>query len=216
MVRAGQRVHKGQLLARLDNPESASELGQIEAETQALSARSARLAEEGRLASTACAGTDCADEAQLRAVRESALRSRVAALHATADQAPPRSRRSRSHHQQPAGQPGAGPEAGRDAGAAGGEEYRPANRLLDARREVIDLQGRIAAAREQQGQARRRSAKRKPRPARPASVPPGGARRAQPGQCQDRGQRAIAARRRGRVGRMEFARRSTASSTTSR
>ncbi len=34
LVRSGQRVRKGQLLARLDNPESASQLGQLEAETQ--------------------------------------------------------------------------------------------------------------------------------------------------------------------------------------
>src|SRR5437763_16270060 len=47
LVRSGQRVHKGQLLARLDNPESTSQLGQLEAETQSLQARSARLTEEG-------------------------------------------------------------------------------------------------------------------------------------------------------------------------
>ena len=46
-VRSGQQVHKGQLLVRLDSPESASQLGQIEAETQSLQARSARLSEEG-------------------------------------------------------------------------------------------------------------------------------------------------------------------------
>ncbi len=43
MVRSGQRVSKGQLLARLDNPQSR----QIQAETVALEARSARLAAEG-------------------------------------------------------------------------------------------------------------------------------------------------------------------------
>src|SRR6478672_7306479 len=46
-VRSGQRVHKGQLLARLDNPESSSQVGQIQAETQSLEARSARLTSEG-------------------------------------------------------------------------------------------------------------------------------------------------------------------------
>ena len=43
LVRSGQQVKKGQLLARLDNPQSR----QIQAETQALEARSARLASEG-------------------------------------------------------------------------------------------------------------------------------------------------------------------------
>src|SRR3954453_24004314 len=47
LVRSGQRVHKGELLARLDNPESSSQLGQIQAETQSLEARSARLTSEG-------------------------------------------------------------------------------------------------------------------------------------------------------------------------
>ena len=43
MVRSGQQVKKGQLLARLDNPQSR----QIQAETTALEARSARLQSEG-------------------------------------------------------------------------------------------------------------------------------------------------------------------------
>jgi adhesin transport system membrane fusion protein len=43
LVRSGQPVKRGQLLARLDNPQSR----QIAAETQALEARSARLASEG-------------------------------------------------------------------------------------------------------------------------------------------------------------------------
>ena len=43
LVRSGQQVKRGQLLARLDNPQSR----QIQAETEALQARSARLASEG-------------------------------------------------------------------------------------------------------------------------------------------------------------------------
>src|SRR4051812_49090250 len=86
-VRSGQRVHKGQLLARLDNPESTSQLGQLKAETQSLQARSARLTGEGMGGSVACQGGDCAGEAALRSARESAVRSKVAALQASADQA---------------------------------------------------------------------------------------------------------------------------------
>src|SRR3954466_908258 len=52
-VRSGQRVHKGQLLARLDNPESPSQLGQLEAEPQSLQARSSRLTTEGTGQTTA-------------------------------------------------------------------------------------------------------------------------------------------------------------------
>ena len=46
LVRSGQRVKKGQLLARLDNPQSR----QIQAETDALEARSARLSGHGYIA----------------------------------------------------------------------------------------------------------------------------------------------------------------------
>src|SRR3954469_11312545 len=60
LVRTGQRVHKGQLLVRLDSPESTSQLGQIEAETESLQARSSRLTAEGMGGSGACAGADCA------------------------------------------------------------------------------------------------------------------------------------------------------------
>src|SRR6476659_978746 len=67
LVRSGQRVHKGELLARLDSPENISTLGQLEAETQSLQARSSRLTEEGTGQTTACTGTDCAGEQQLRA-----------------------------------------------------------------------------------------------------------------------------------------------------
>src|SRR3954469_25852981 len=54
LVRSGQRVHKGELLVRLDNPESASQLGQLQAETESLQARSSRLTAEGTGASVAC------------------------------------------------------------------------------------------------------------------------------------------------------------------
>ena len=46
LVRSGQRVHKGELLVRLDNPESASQLGQLQAETEFLAG--ARIAADGR------------------------------------------------------------------------------------------------------------------------------------------------------------------------
>src|SRR5688500_6910585 len=66
MVRSGQRVARGQLLARLDNPPSR----QVQAETEALEARSERLASEGRGASgSALEG----EEAALSSVRRQAL-----------------------------------------------------------------------------------------------------------------------------------------------
>ena len=153
MVRSGQRVRRGQLLARLDDTQSASELGQIEAETQALSARSARLSVEGTGSSTACTGSDCADEAQLRQVRESALRSRVAALNASADQR----RREVSEAQATISSlQGSLALAQRQVGMLEPLALKnivPQTDLLNARREVNDLQGKIAAAREQQSRS---------------------------------------------------------------
>src|SRR3954453_8163931 len=87
LVRSGQRVHKGELLARLDNPESSSQVGQLEAETNSLEARASRLTAEGTGQNVACTGTDCAGEQQLRFARESALRSKMSAMQAAADQA---------------------------------------------------------------------------------------------------------------------------------
>jgi adhesin transport system membrane fusion protein len=153
LVRSGQRVHKGELLVRLDNPESQSQLGQLQAETESLQARASRLSAEGGLSGAACQGSDCAGEAALRAARASALRSKVEASQATAEQ------------------------ARRDAAEAAGtisslqstltlaqhqvqmmaplaaKNIVPQTDLIEKQREVVDIQGRIAAAREQQGKA---------------------------------------------------------------
>jgi len=153
LVRSGQRVRKGELLVRLDNPESASQLGQLQAETQSLEARSSRLTEEGMGHSVACSGGDCAGEQALRIARQSALRSKVAALQAAADQ-----------HRREAAE-AAGTVQSLQATLAlaqhqvqmieplAAKNIVPQTDLLDKRREVVDLQGRIAAAREQQGRA---------------------------------------------------------------
>ena len=92
LVRSGQHVHKGELLVRLDSPENESQLGQLQAETESLQARASRLSAEGGLSSgAACSGADCAGQEALRAARQSALRSKVAAANATADPTrPPR------------------------------------------------------------------------------------------------------------------------------
>jgi adhesin transport system membrane fusion protein len=153
LVRSGQRVHKGQLLARLDNPESESQLGQLQAETESLQARSARLTAEGMGRSVACEGADCAGEAALRAARQSALQSKVAAAQATAEQARRdaaeaaatisslQSTLTLAQHQVQMMAPLAA------------KNIVPQTDLMDKQREVVDIQGRIAAAREQQGKA---------------------------------------------------------------
>jgi adhesin transport system membrane fusion protein len=146
MVRSGQRVSKGQLLARLDNPQSR----QVQAETEALEARSARLASEGLGSS----GSPLAgEEATLSAVRRQALGSRVAALRSSAEQrrregaeaAATINSLSRSLVLAQDNVDRLAPLAARN--------IVPQTELANAQREVVDLQGRIAAAREQQGRA---------------------------------------------------------------
>jgi membrane fusion protein, adhesin transport system len=90
VVRSGQAVRKGQLLVRLDDTESSSQLGQIAAENRSLTARADRLSREG---AGGASGADCTDanaecnqEAALQSVRAAALRSRKSALNAAVEQ----------------------------------------------------------------------------------------------------------------------------------
>jgi len=146
LVRSGQQVKKGQLLARLDNPQSR----QIQAETQALEARSARLQSEGLGSSGKSLG---GEEGTLSAVRRQTLSSRMAALNASADQR----RREMAEAQATA-------SSLRSSLALAQQRVQmleplaaknivPQTELLDARREIVDLQGRIAGAQEQAGRA---------------------------------------------------------------
>ena len=54
LVRPGQLVTRGQLLVRLDDSQSSSALGQLEAENQRLTARASRLENEGNGGSSVC------------------------------------------------------------------------------------------------------------------------------------------------------------------
>lgn len=152
MVRSGQRVEAGELLARLDDTQSTSELGQIEAETESLTAREARLRAEGIGGSLACTGAACGDEAALSAARRSALGSRVAALRAQAAQ----SQRDAAEAEATINTLTQSLELARDKLRrleATGPGIVPITEINDARADVVDIQGRIAAAREQRGRA---------------------------------------------------------------
>ena len=153
LVRGGERVRKGQLLARLDDPVSTAEVGQIQAETDSLQARAARLQVEVMGGNNECSGPECANEAALGAARQSALSSRVAALNALADQ---RRREASEAAATISSLQSSLALAQKQVGMLeplAGKNIVPQTELLDARREVIDLQGRIAAAREQQSRA---------------------------------------------------------------
>jgi adhesin transport system membrane fusion protein len=146
MVRSGQRVSKGQLLARLDNPQSR----QVQAETEALEARSARLASEGLGASGS--GLQ-GEEAALSSVRRQALSSRVAALRSSAEQR----RREAAEAAATINSLSRSLVLAQDnvdrLAPLAAKNIVPQTELANAQREVVDLQGRIAAAREQQGRA---------------------------------------------------------------
>jgi adhesin transport system membrane fusion protein len=145
LVRPGERVRRGQLLARLDNPQSR----QVQAETEALQARSARLAAEGSGGAVHLSG----EEATLSAVRRQALSSRVAALGASADQRRREAAEAAATINSLQGSLALAQRQVQMLEPLAAKNIVPQTELLDARREVNDLQGRIAAAREQQGRA---------------------------------------------------------------
>jgi len=145
LVRSGQSVKRGQLLARLDNPESRS----IEAETEALQARSARLQAEGSGGSAALGG----EEGELSAVRRQALSSRVAALRASAEQRRREGAEAAATINSLSRSLVLAQENVDRLEPLARKNIVPVTELASAQREVVDLQGRIAAAREQQGRA---------------------------------------------------------------
>ena len=149
LVRSGQRVRRGQLLARLDDTQSSSELGQIQAETESLQDRAARLQSEGLGTGIAGGG----EEAALSAVRRQALSSRIAALRSSAEQR----RREAAEAAATISSLSRSLALAQDnvdrLAPLAAKNIVPKTELATAQREVVDLQGRIAAAREQQGRA---------------------------------------------------------------
>jgi adhesin transport system membrane fusion protein len=161
LVRSGQQVQKGQLLVRLDDTQSSSELGQLEAENNALEARAARLGGEGQGQgqSTTCQPgpdgkipTACQNEQALHQARESTMRSKLAALGASVEQ----KRRDLGEAQATVNSlHGSIALAQKQVDLLeplAAKSIVPQTELLQARRELVDLQGRLAAA--QQGVAR--------------------------------------------------------------
>lgn len=152
-VRSGEPVKKGQILGRLESAQSQAQRGQLDAESARLTARAARLQGEGTGAGSDCGeGSICAEETQLAAARRATAASRQSALSAAVEQR----RRDLSEGQATV------------TGLEGGlrlaqqqvdtlapmvaKKVIPQTELLAAQRDVVDIQGRLAAAR--QGVAR--------------------------------------------------------------
>jgi len=154
LVRQGQLVKQGQLMVRLDDSQSASQLGQLQAETERLSARAARLQREGTGQSGGCAeGTACAEEEALAAVRRATSQSKQSALAAAVEQR----RRDLSEGQATAASLENSLRLAQDQvnmlTPLAAKGIVPKTELITAQREMVDVQGRLAAARQGVGRA---------------------------------------------------------------
>ena len=155
LVRSGQTVEAGELLVRLDDSEAASAVGQLRTENERLAARAGRLGAEAGGGGLDCsAGTVCAEERQLAATRISAARSRQSALAAQIEQR----RRDLSEGQATVGALESSLKLARDEvnmlAPLAEQGIVPRTELLSAQREVVDIQGRLSAARQGLGRAR--------------------------------------------------------------
>lgn len=149
LVRSGQSVRKGQLLVRLDDTSSSSELGQLETENQRLAGRANRLGSEGGLgAGGGCAGAGCADEQRLQQVRQSALSSRVTALNAAVEQRRRDVQEGQATVSSLQSTLSLAQQQVEMLRPLAAKNIVPQTELLSAQREAVDIQGRLAAARE--------------------------------------------------------------------
>ena len=154
VVRSGQAVRKGQLLVQLDDTESSSRLGQIAAENRSLAARADRLSREGSGGATGVdctvaggtTATECSQEAALQSVRAAALRSRKSALNAAVEQR----RRDYGEAQATIASLKASLKLAQDQvgilAPLAAKSIVPQLELMDAQRDVSEIQGKLAAA----------------------------------------------------------------------
>ncbi len=154
LVRAGQLVKQGELLVQLDDSQSSSALGQLQAENVRLAARANRLQSEGTGVAHVGCGTDnpCVEEAQLDAVRRATAGSRQNALSAAVEQR----RRDMQEGQATAAALTNSVRLAQEQvnmlEPLAAKGIVPKTELITAQREFVDVQGRLAAAR--QGEAR--------------------------------------------------------------
>ncbi len=155
LVRSGQLVKRGQLLVRLDDSQSASALGQLEAETERLAARADRLEQEGTGAGSGdcAAGSVCAEEARLAQARQATASSRQNALAAAVEQR----QRDMSEGQATVASLESSIRLSQEQvnmlAPLVAKRVIPQTELLTAQRDLVDLQGRISAARQGVGRA---------------------------------------------------------------
>lgn len=149
LVRPGQMVKKGELLVKLDDSQSSSALGQLQAENERLEARAARLESEGTGSGTDCAeGTVCQDEARLAQVRKQATQSKKDALAAAVEQR----RRDLREGQATVASLESSVKLSQDQvnmlAPLAAKKVVPQTDLMSAQRDLVDQQGKLSAARQ--------------------------------------------------------------------
>ena len=154
LVRNGQSVKKGDLLVRLDDTQSSAALGELETENQRLSVRARRLEQEASGGQIGCEdGSACADEARLAQARRATAQARESSLASAVEQR----RRDLSEAQATASSLESSLRLAREQvdmlRPLAAKNIVPQTDLLQAQREVVDLQGRLAAARQAAGRA---------------------------------------------------------------
>ncbi|QZD94421.1 HlyD family type I secretion periplasmic adaptor subunit [Qipengyuania gelatinilytica] len=154
LVRNGQSVKKGDLLVRLDDSQSASALGELQTENERLTARAQRLDAEAGGSSAGCGeGTACAEERRLAQARADTARARESSLASAVEQR----RRDLSEAQATASSLESSLRLAREQvdmlRPLAEKNIVPQTDLLSAQREVVDLQGRLSAARQAAGRA---------------------------------------------------------------
>jgi len=149
LVQNGQQVKRGELLIRLNDSESASQLGQLETETERLTERADRLQREASGEGSGCEpGSLCAEEQRLQQVRQAAARSREQALAAAVEQRRRDLREGQATAQSLQSNLKLAQEQVNMLTPLAKQGIVPQTELLTAQREVIDLQGRLSAARQ--------------------------------------------------------------------
>lgn len=149
LVRSGQSVKEGDLLVRLDDSQSASTLGELQTENERLAVRAQRLSQEAGGGTLGCAsGSACAEERSLAQARAATARARESSLASAIEQR----RRDLSEAQATASSLESSLRLAREQvemlRPLAAKNIVPQTDLLTAEREVIDLQGRLSAARQ--------------------------------------------------------------------
>jgi adhesin transport system membrane fusion protein len=157
LVRAGQSVKQGQLLVRLDDDIADSELSRLQTENERLAARAQRLEGEAAGAAVNCeAGVDCTEEQRLQAVRLATARSREQSLAAAVEQRRRDLREGQATVSTLQDSVRLAQENVDMLTPLARQGIVPRTELLTAQRDLVDTQGRLAAAR--QGVARAQAA----------------------------------------------------------